>query len=137
MKDKFLLFRIKVKQSLSTFKLQGLSLTIVFMASLTILSVNIFNAVNRGKFNYETYVYEKQTLIKLQQDLDIKIDTYDYVTSDEFKELLLREGYGYAESNQTLYKIKDEPSIALNESKEYLKTNLDNEYTQWWLKLVF
>lgn len=107
------------------------------MISLVVLSINIINVINRGRFNYDTYIYERQTLEELQEVLDERIDTYDYVISDEYKQLLLREGYAYARPNQTLYRTQDEPSIFIEEDVELLVPDLEESYSQWWLKLLF
>lgn len=131
------LVTIKIKQLIENFQLRGIGITLLLVISATILGYNIFSVIERGRFNYETYVYERDTLGELRLELDESIDEYDYVTSEEYQELLLRDAFSYALPGQTLFREDEEVSFVQPEEKEYYRINEIESYSTWWRRLLF
>lgn len=133
-KKNFLILRLKHYANQIIF--EGVSLTLILSFLAVILIFNIISTINRGKFNYDTYLYEKESLTELEKKNAGLNDDYKYYSSDEFRELALRNGFGYAQSNESLFRTKEPITYYISDSKEYLDLKAKDSYLDWWLNLI-
>ncbi len=127
---------LRLKHYTSHIIFEGVSLTFLLSFLSVILIFNIISTLNRGKFNYDTYLYEKESLSELEEKNRDLLDDYSYYSSDEFRELALRNGFGYAGANETLFRTKEPITYYISENKEYLDLKSKDNFLDWWLNLI-
>lgn len=110
---------------------------VMILLSLTILVLtgNILRVIANAKNNYEIFSVEAQGLNELKDKNDDLKKELEYVSSDEYKMLLLRDSSNLAQSNEELYAIR-------NQSENYdIQTELYNlqdkaSFSDWWQMLL-
>lgn len=112
----------------------------VFIAlTLVIISILLFSNTIRvimtGKSNYETFLKEKEALGVIEEKNATLSDDYEYVNSDEYKKILLRDSLGLADSNERLFRTR-EKSQYYDEEVVLLKLREKNSYEDWWMMLI-
>ncbi|BCX13792.1 MAG: hypothetical protein KatS3mg085_324 [Candidatus Dojkabacteria bacterium] len=138
MRKKIFFLKLKLNQIFKNIELDGIALTFILFLFSIILFLQIISVVNRAKYNYDVYVYEKNTLSELKSKLEETIDELDYVSSEEYQTLLLRDAYSFASDRQILFRENNVSSVATINEKEYLKIDDTKEfYTVWWKDLIF
>ncbi len=100
-----------------------------------ILIANVIRVVSNGRGNYETYLYEKQVLGELKDKNETLNTELDYVNSDEYRKLFLRDNQALAAPNEELYNTKPKP-VYFDERKEYIDLRDKKEYSDWWALLL-
>jgi len=99
------------------------------------MGVNILRVITNGKNNYETYLSEKASLEEIIAKNEDLTKENNFVSSDEYRKLILRETSNYASDNERLFQTKEKPAF-LDETKQYLDLGQKKDYSNWWLKLV-
>lgn len=125
----------KAKNNLNEIKFDGVALSIILSFLVLVLAGNMIRVFTNGQSNYATFLDEKTELAKLQERNAKLTQEYDYVNSDEYKALLLRDAQNLAKPDETLYNTKDRPSFFV-ETPEYLDLKTKTDYSDWWLKLI-
>lgn len=119
----------------SSIVVEGFLFTSFLIMVALVLGANIFRVVLNGKSNYETYQNEKESLSEIEAKNVELLRENEFVNSDEYKRLILRESSNLASDNETLFDIKAKP-IYYQEEKEYLDIKLKRDFTDWWIKLI-
>ncbi len=125
----------KARNNLNEVKFDGIVLSVVLSFLVLVLAGNIIRVFTNGQTNYSTFLEEKSELIKLQERNSKLTEEYDYVNSEEYKALLLRDAQNLGRPDETLYNTKEKPSFFV-ESPEYLDLEGKTDFTDWWLKLI-
>ena len=125
----------KAKNNLNEIKFDGIVLSVALSFLVLVLAGNIIRVFTNGQSNYSTYLEEKNELTKLQEKNSTLTEEYNYVNSEEYKALLLRDAQNLGRPDETLYNTKDKPSFFV-ESPEYLDLETKTDYFDWWLKLI-
>ena len=125
----------KAKNNLNEIKFDGIALTIVLVFLALVIAGNIIRIFTNGQSNFSTYLGEKTDLAKLQDKNAVLTKDYNYVNSDEYKALLLRDAQNLAKPQETLYNTKDKPSFFV-ETPTFLDLKSKTDYSDWWLKLI-
>lgn len=121
--------------NLKSIKLEGVGITVILLLVSIALVINIVRVVNKGKNNYEVYLYEKNLLEQLREDHQLLSEEYTFYTSEEAKKLLAREILGLAESNESLFRTKD--AVTYYDIKpRILEVKEKESFSDWWKKLV-
>ncbi len=100
-----------------------------------VLFINTLRVVVNGKNNYDTYLLEQKGLDKIVGRNEELKEEKEYVTSEEYKLILLRDAARLATGAETLYQIKSSP-IYLDEEVRLLDITEKQNFFDWWLKLV-
>ncbi len=100
-----------------------------------VLFINTLRVVVNGKNNYDTYLEEKKGLDKIAGRNEELREEKEYVTSEEYKLILLRDAARLATGAETLYQIKSSP-IYLDEEITLLDISTKQNFFDWWLKLI-
>lgn len=125
----------KAKNNLNEIKFDGLALSIVLAFVVLVVAGNIIRVFTNGQSNYSTFLEEKAELTRLQSRNEALTEEYNYVNSDEYKALLLRDAQNLAKPEETLFNTKEKPSFFV-ETPEYLDLENKTDFTDWWLKLI-
>lgn len=125
----------RARNNLNEVKFDGLALSVVLAFLVLVITGNIIRVFTNGQSNYSTYLEEKQELARLQEKNANLTEEYEYVNSDEYKALLLRDAQNLAKPEETLYNTKERASFFV-ETPEYLDLEDKNDYMDWWLKLI-
>lgn len=110
---------------------ENILLTLLLLATVMILTGNILRVVANAKSNYEIFHIEAQSLDDLQKKQEDLKKELEYVSSDEYKMLLLRNSANMALSNEELYAIRNKAEY-LDEEKELLDLSKKSDYKVWW-----
>ncbi|MEO6729378.1 MAG: hypothetical protein ABIM99_05650 [Candidatus Dojkabacteria bacterium] len=132
------LFRYLKKQVIThknSIIVEGIPLTTFLLAISFVMGVNILRVITNGKNNYETYLSEKASLEEITSKNDDLVKENDFVSSDEYRRLILRETSNYASDGERLFQTKEKP-VYLDETKQYLDLALKKDYSDWWLSLI-
>ncbi|MEP7103831.1 MAG: hypothetical protein ABI721_03935 [Candidatus Dojkabacteria bacterium] len=128
-----------IKKQIVSYKnsivIEGVPLTIFMLTLSFIMGVNIIRVITNGKSNYETFLSEKVSLDEITAKNDDLQKENTFVSSDEYRKLILRETSNYASDNERLFQTKEKP-VYLDEQKELLDLGLKKDYTDWWVKLL-
>ena len=125
-----------IPQNKTLVVLEGLGLTIILVLISTILIYNNIKRINNGRYNYDVYQYERDTLEDLVKKNEELKSELEYVNSLEYKRLVLREVLGYAYEDETVYKRKEDPTFYTDIEKRYIEVSEKEDYEQWWLMLL-
>lgn len=101
-----------------------------------VLIINTLRVVVNGRNNYSTYLEEQKSLEKIQDRNSDLQEEKQYVTSEEYKLILLRDAARLAQGGETLYQIKSSP-VYLDEEVTLLDITEKDNFFDWWLKLIF
>jgi len=132
------LFRYLKKQIVThknSIVVEGVPLSIFLLLISFVMGVNILRVITNGKNNYETYLSEKASLEEIIAKNEDLTKENNFVSSDEYRKLILRETSNYASDNERLFQTKEKPAF-LDETKQYLDLGQKKDYSNWWLKLV-
>jgi hypothetical protein len=111
----------------------GTALLVMFSL---VLIINTLRVVVNGRNNYDTYLEEQKSLEKIQERNQELKEEKEYVTSEEYKLILLRDAARLAQGSETLYQIKSSP-VYLDEEVKLLDITTKTNFFDWWLKLIF
>jgi hypothetical protein len=137
-KKNIFFLKLRLKQLFEEFELDGVIMTALLFFFTFVLIFQIITVVNKAKYNYDIYVYEKNTLTDLQKRLEEGLDEFDYVRSEEYQTLLLRDAYSLAFDKQSLFRGNTTVDIVQAQEDELLKTeDLKPRYQKWWSDLIF
>lgn len=125
----------KARSNLSEVKLDGLALSVILGFLVLVIAGNIIRIFTNGQSNYATYLEEGTDLEKLLEKNESLNGEYQYVTSDEYKALLLRDAQNLARPEENLYNTKDKASFFF-EQPEYLDLRDKQTFFDWWSKLI-
>lgn len=125
----------KAKNNLNQIRFEGATLSVVLAFLVLIISGNIIRVFTNGQSNYSTFLEEKADLNKLLERNETLAKEYEYVTSDEYKSLLLRDSQNLAKPEEVLFNTKEKPSFFFEEP-EYLDVSIKKDYFDWWIKLI-
>lgn len=125
----------KARNNFNEIKFDGLALSIVLAFIVLVVAGNIIRVFTNGQTNYSTFLEEKAELTRLQNRNVSLTSEYNYVNSDEYKALLLRDAQNLAKPEETLFNTKEKPSFFV-ETPEYLDLENKTDFTDWWLKLI-
>ncbi len=125
----------KARSNLSEVKFDGVVLSIVLGFLVLVIAGNIIRIFTNGQSNYATYLEEGTDLEKLIEKNQVLSEEYEYVTSDEYKALLLRDAQNLAKPEENLFSTKDKASFFFEEL-EYLDIQDKTEFSDWWAKLI-
>ena len=129
-----------IKNRFDAFKnsltVEGFLLTVFLSIITLVLSANILRVVLNGKSNYETYQNEKESLAEIEAKNRELLRESEFVSSDEYKRLVLRESSNLATDAEQLFDVKDKP-VYYQEEKEYLDISAKKDFLSWWMKLVY
>jgi len=125
----------KAKNNLNEIRFDGVALSVVLAFIVLVVAGNIIRVFTNGQTNYSTFLDEKTELTKLQDRNANLTEEYNYVNSDEYKGLLLRDAQNLAKPEETLFNTKDRPSFFV-ETPEYLDLKNKVDFSDWWLKLI-
>lgn len=126
----------RVKSYSKNIVFEGVGMTIVLSFLTIILLSNVLRIVTKGKYNYDTYLYEKTTLEELQAKNDELKDEYRYVTSNEYRLVAIRDVLNYTSPSETLYDTKEFKKYYIEKPPEYLNVSEKEDYLDWWYKLI-
>ncbi len=125
----------KARSNLSEVKFDGVVLSIALGFLVLVIAGNIIRIFTNGQSNYATYLEEGTDLEKLLEKNQVLSEEYKYVTSDEYKALLLRDAQNLAKPEENLFSTKDKASFFFEEL-EYLDIQDKTEFSDWWAKLI-
>lgn len=101
----------------------------IFMASL------IINSISRGLGNYNTFLEERSQLQEILEENERLQNEFEYVNSDEFKKIILRDTLGYADQEERLFRTKTQTQYFDKEIKLF-STEEISDYNQWWRLII-
>jgi len=125
----------KVNAYAKSINIEGGVITLLLCFFLLLLAGSILRVVTLGRNNYEIFNIEKAGLDELKNKYAQLQSELEYVNSDEYKQLFLRDSEGLTTANSELYKIKDK-SIYYEEKKEYIKISDKKDFSDWWGGLI-
>lgn len=110
-------------------------LTVILCLVFLFLLGSIFRVLSNAKNNYEIFNIEKDSLNELEaKNGDLKKEL-EYVSSDEYKRLFLRDTKGLSASNEELYTLREDPNY-FEEEKTYLDLKEKKNFSDWWIGLL-
>lgn len=128
-----------LKKQIQTHKnsvvVEGVPLSVFLLLISFVMGINILRVITNGKNNYDTYLSEKSSLEEITSKNDELNKENTFVSSDEYRRLILRETSSYASDNERLFQTKEKP-VYFDEIKEYFDLTQKKEYGDWWLDLV-
>ncbi len=132
-----LLNRLKTKaiNNLKGVIFENILIVIVLSIFVLLLAGNIYRVFSNGWTNYSTFISEKEDRDKLLAKNGKLKEEFVYVTSDEYKQLLLRDSQRLALENENLYRTTELPKY-FEEEPEYLDLRTKKQYGDWWGALI-
>jgi hypothetical protein len=125
----------KIQTNLSYFKFEGIFVSVFLLFILLLLIGNTLRTISNGQGNYATYLEEKLDLdILLDRNLSLSQEL-EYVNSEEYKALLLRDAQNLAKPEEQLFTTKYRPSF-LSEDLQHLDLKSKRNFLDWWAKLI-
>lgn len=115
--------------------IESLFITVTLIVVALLLFSNVIRVITTGKGNYDTFVEERNSLAEIKGKYDALNDEYLYVSSDEFKKLILRDTLAVAEEAERLYKTKESIEYYDEEVELFDLRDIDN-YAAWWETLI-
>lgn len=112
-------------------KFDGILLAVVLSFFILVLGGNIIRVFTNGQSNYATFLEEQEELYRLQDRNKSLSEEFEYVSSDEYKALLLRDTQNLARPEEKLFNTKEAPNF-LVETPEFLDVSEKSDYTSWW-----
>lgn len=122
------------KRSASNFRnmaVDSLLITVALIVVGILLFSNVVRVITTGKANYDTFLSEESALAEIREKNNRLAEEYEYVNSDEFKKLILRDTLGVADQSENLYKTKEEVQY-FDEEVEYFDLRDVTDYSLWW-----
>ncbi|MFS8130400.1 MAG: hypothetical protein ACMG57_00320, partial [Candidatus Dojkabacteria bacterium] len=123
-----------IKKQIVTHKnsiiIEGVPLTLFLLAISFVMGINILRVITNGKSNYDTYLSEKKSLEEITAKNEDLNKENNFVSSDEYRKLILRETSNYAADNEQLFQTKEKP-VYFDEQKQYLDLGLKKDYSDW------
>lgn len=112
-------------------KFDGAEITLILAFICILLFANTIRVVNKGRDNYEVFLYEANLLNEIQAEHeDLQLD-YEFYRSEEAMRLLGRDVLGLAAQNETLYTTRSE-SVFFEEDIQLLDLQEKEEFGDWW-----
>lgn len=112
-----------------------ISITLLFVFAFVFMASIIANSISRGLNNYNTFVEERSQLALIQAENERLLNEFEYVNSDEFKKIILRDTLGYADQEERLFRTKTQTQYFDKEIK-LLSLEEISDYDQWWKLIV-
>jgi len=114
---------------------ENILITLLLAATILVLGGNIIRVIANARSNYEIFALEEKGLNDLKEKNKQLQSELEYVSSDEYKMLLLRNSSNLARSNEELYTLKAQ-SKYLEEDKELLDLSQKDDFQDWWSLLA-
>lgn len=121
----------KARNNMNEVKFDGILLAVVLSFFILVLGGNIIRVFTNGQSNYATFLEEQEELYRLQDRNKSLSEEFEYVSSDEYKALLLRDTQNLARPEEKLFNTKEAPNF-LVETPEFLDVSEKSDYTSWW-----
>ena|SRR5260221_6256326 len=125
----------KAQNNLKDVFFEGVVFAVFLGFFALIISANIIRVFTNGKSNYETFANEQADLAKMQDKNQSLQTDYNYYTSDEYKQLLLRDAQNLGKIGEDFFTSKEKPQY-FQEKPEYLSVKDKKDFTDWWTALV-
>ena len=109
----------------------SLLITVALIVVGILLFSNVVRVITTGKANYDTFLSEESALAEIREKNNRLAEEYEYVNSDDFKKLILRDTLGVADQSENLYKTKEEVQY-FDEEVEYFDLRDVTDYSSWW-----
>jgi len=116
------------------FSTENILVTLLLCLAVLVLSGNILRVISTARSNYEIFSIETQSLNDLKKKNADLLSELEYVSSDEYKMLLLRNSANMAQSGEELYTIKDKAKY-LDEELRLLDLSKKSNFNNWWQML--
>lgn len=110
---------------------EGLIFALILSCTFIFLTASIVRVINNARNNYEIFNLEKNSLEELQDKNDNLQNELEYVTSDEYKRLFLRDTEGLSAEDEELFSRRQEASI-IDTEQELLPLKEKIDYSDWW-----
>jgi len=127
--------KLKIKSNLQGVAFDGVVLVFILGTLILIISSNTIRVFINGKSNYTTFLQEKEELDKLQSRNDKLAIDLQYYSSNEYKQLFLRDSQNLGQNGEQLYNTKEKPKY-YQEIPEYLDIKNKTNFADWWLQLL-
>lgn len=114
---------------------EGLFFAVLLSCTFIFLTGSIVRVINNARNNYEIFNLEKNSLNDLQSKNEDLKEELDYVNSDEYKRLFLRETEGLSSANEELFSRREEPTV-IDADQELLPVEEKIDYSDWWAGLL-
>ncbi len=115
--------------------IEGFVIAVILCCVLLFLLASILRVWNNARNNYDIFNSEISGLQDLQKTNQELKDELNYVSSDEYKELFLKNTDGLASQNEELFERRSTVNPA-EEKKVYLSLSDKNDYSDWWSGLL-
>lgn len=112
-----------------------ISLSLIFAILFVFMTSIIVNSISRGLDNYNTFLEERSQLEEIKSENERLLNEFEYVNSDEFKKIILRDTLGYADQDERLFRTKIQTQYFDKEIK-LLSLEEIADYGQWWKLIV-
>jgi len=116
------------------FTTENLLISILLCLAVLVLTGNILRVITTARNNYEIFSIESQSLNDLKAKNEELQKELEYVSSDEYKMLLLRNSANMAQSSEDLYTIRQKATY-LDEEKDLLDLTKKSDFSNWWQML--
>jgi len=127
--------RRKTLNNLRRIAFEGMAFSVFLIVVSLVLFSNVVRVIATGKNNYETYLKERDALAEIRKKNEELKNEYEYVNSDEFKKLILRDAFSIASQEERLFRTKDQVRY-FDEEVELLKLEDKKDFIDWWLQLI-
>ena len=114
---------------------EGLIFALILSCTFIFLTASIVRVINNARNNYEIFNLEKNSLEELEEKNQNLQDELQYVSSDEYKRLFLRDTEGLSAENEELFSRREEASV-INNEQELLPLKEKIDYSDWWAGLL-
>lgn len=126
---------LRLRNKLQDFSVEGGLVTVILAVVAILISGSIIRVVNNARSNYEIFKDEQASLEELRSKNSELAEDLNYVQSDEYKKLFLRDTQGLSVGSEELFSTKEKVAYQ-EEAKEYLKLETKSDYVDWWLSLL-
>ena len=107
-----------------------------FLAIVTlVVIINVIKVYSDGQSNYVALQLETQNMNKLQNVNNKLTSQLKYVSSDEYKQLFLRDTVGLAKNNEQIFNTRSSP-VYYKEIPDYLDLSQKATFSDWWSTLL-
>lgn len=134
-KNKIKKIYTKVVSNLKQIAIQNIAISVMLVMFSFVLISNVLRVVATGFGNYETFEEERNGLNKIKSINDDLKNEYSYVSSDEFKKIILKDSLAIAEENERLYRTKVEVKY-FDKEIELLNIKEKEGFGDWWSLLI-
>jgi len=129
----FLKIFIQKRIDIKSIDYNGALLTLVLLLFIFSFSINIIRGISNAQKNYQIYITEINNYELLKnRNKNLKEDL-EYYSSDEFKQIFLRESLLLAEPDSKIFNTRSKPNF-IQEIKRYF--NLENYPKSYFWEII-